>query len=81
MDTIVIREKLHRLIENAADEKLAALFEALSALEKNPLPWWKDPESLKELDDRIKSYVAEQGPSYTLEDVDKELQLRKSQTK
>jgi hypothetical protein len=66
MDTTALRKKLHRLIEDAADEKLVALFEAFSAVETGQLPWWKDPETLEELDDRLKSYVAEQGPTYTL---------------
>ncbi len=66
MDATAIREKLHRLIEDASDEKLAALFEAFNAVETGGLPWWKDPETIKELDDRLKSYVAEQGPTYTL---------------
>lgn len=80
MDTTAIREKLHRLIADAGDEKLAALFEAFSAVEMGQLPWWKDPETIKELDDRLKSFVAEQGPNYTLEDVDREINLRKSKT-
>tara|TARA_R110000850_G_scaffold218852_2_gene344384 strand:+ start:4538 stop:4963 length:426 start_codon:yes stop_codon:yes gene_type:complete len=66
MDTTAIRKKLHRLIEDAADEKLVALLEAFSAVETGQMPWWKDPETIKEPDDRLKSYVAEQGPTYTL---------------
>lgn len=66
MDATAIREKLHRLIEDASDEKLAALFEAFNAVETGGLPWSKEPETIKELDDRLKSYVAEQGPTYTL---------------
>jgi hypothetical protein len=55
MDTTALNEKLHRLIEDATDEKLAALFEALSSFETGQLPWWKDPETIKEPDDRLKS--------------------------
>ncbi|MEX2350281.1 MAG: hypothetical protein WD554_05325 [Flavobacteriaceae bacterium] len=66
MDTTAIREKLHLLIEDASDEKIAALFEAFNALETGGLTWWKDPESIKEPYDRLESYVAEQGPTYTL---------------
>lgn len=77
MDTTAIREKLHRLIEDAADENLAALFDAFRVLENTPSPWWKDPETIKELDDRLKNYVAEQELTYTLEDVDNELKSRK----
>jgi hypothetical protein len=60
MNTTALREKLHRLIEDATDEKLAALFEAFSSVETGQLPWWKEP------DDRLESSVAEQGPTYTL---------------
>ncbi len=69
MNTNAIREKLHRLIADAGDEKLAALFEAFSAVETGQLPWWKDPETIKELDDRLKSYVAEHEPTYTLSNI------------
>lgn len=81
MDKTALRKKLHRLIDDAADEKLAALLDAFSSVETGQLPWWKDPETLEELDDRLKSYVAEQGSTYTLEDVDREINLRKSNTK
>jgi len=80
MDTTAIREKLHRLIEDANDEKLAALLEAFSAVETGQMPWWKDPETIKELDDRLKSFVAELGTTYRLSAIDKELNLRKSKT-
>ncbi len=81
MDTIALRKQLHKIIDDAGEEKLQSLYDVIHSLENAKLPWWKDDEVLYELDSRMKSVLAENEPTYTLEDVDRTLdQLRKKRS-
>ncbi|MBA3987228.1 MAG: hypothetical protein H0X63_11805 [Flavobacteriales bacterium] len=81
MDTIQIRQKLHKLIEDAGQEKLEAFYEALCSIDKPAVFWWEDKNVLRELDSRIESWVEEKEAVYTLEDIDREIAIRKSELK
>jgi len=48
MDTIQIRQKLHKLIEDAGQEKLEAFYEALCSIDKPAVFWWEDKNVLRD---------------------------------
>jgi hypothetical protein len=81
MDAIKIRKKLHKLIDDAGEEKLEALYEAMCSVDRPVVSWWEDKNVLRELDSRVASWVEEKAAVYTLKDIDREIALRKSELK
>jgi len=79
MDTLKIREKLHKLIDDADEDKLDALYKAMKSIDLPTVSWWEDANLINEFDSRIHSWVEEKGTAYTLEDLDREIAKRKAE--
>lgn len=78
MNTAVLREKIHQLINNASDESLQIIYQTLGTVVSPAKNWWEDKNIIREFDSRVKSWLTNDETGYSLEDIDEEIKKRKN---
>ncbi|SEN00705.1 hypothetical protein SAMN05216436_11086 [bacterium A37T11] len=76
MNTSTLREKLHQLINNASDENLPSIYQAVDAAAVAGINWWENKDVIREFDDRVKSWLDRGEVGYTMDDIDNEINKR-----
>ncbi len=72
MNTGLLREKLHQIINTASDEKVKEIYQMI---DKGALPykdWWKNKQIIREFDERVKDWIQDEQKGYSLLDIDRE---------
>jgi hypothetical protein len=69
MNTAVIREKLHQIINNASDEKLEAIYQLMDTLSSPTKKWWEDENVIREFDGRVEDWLRDEQKSYSMKDI------------
>ncbi len=77
MNTAALREKLHQLINNASDENLPVIYQAMNTATTPITNWWDNKDIIREFDDRVKSWLDGGEAGYSLDDIDNEIRRRR----
>ncbi len=70
MTAQAIKEKLHRLIDEADDKQLKGLYVLFEEQMITPGDWWKDETFVAELDERVSHYEQGIDKAYTWEETE-----------
>lgn len=78
MDTVILRERLHQLINSASDESLPMIYHAVGIAVAPAKNWWEDKDIISEFDERVESWLINDEAGYSMEDIDLEISRRKN---